>query len=236
MLRSESLEDDLASIRGPDHYYGKKVKEYEARRRSRPQWRQEQQLVERFLAEIPEGSSCLDVPVGTGRYLPLYSQFRHRVTGCDLSSDMLGQAQRAATLNGVPTRFTRGSVFSLPYKDGQFDAIVCTRLLTWFTEAEVGAALAELSRVCSGRILVTANVWRRPKELYRSPRLIWSLMRVKARQKHQRSRKGTYAFYKHEREFFQRAFARYGLRVVSESALVEEKLFRYTAWSLSVQR
>jgi ubiquinone/menaquinone biosynthesis C-methylase UbiE len=234
MRRTLFLEDDLASTRGPDHYYGKKVAEYEDRRRSRPQWRKEQQLVERFLAEIPEGSSCLDVPVGTGRYLTLYPRFGHQVTGCDLSSDMLGQARQAARMNDMSATFARGSVFSLPFGDEQFDAIVCTRLFTWFSETEAHAALAELSRVCSKRVLITANVWRRPRELYRRPRLIWSLMRVKARQKHQSSRKGTYAFYKHEREFFQNAFNRHGLRIVSESALIEEKLFRYTAWSLSV--
>ena len=47
------------------------------------------QEVENVLRSLPHGQLILDVPCGTGRFLPLLLRAEHRVVGMDISADML---------------------------------------------------------------------------------------------------------------------------------------------------
>ncbi len=70
------------------------------------------------------GMSVLDVGCGAGRHAVRLAQRGLKVTGIDISSGMLDQAQRAADAAGVTLTLIRGDVTQgLP--EGPFDAVIC---------------------------------------------------------------------------------------------------------------
>jgi len=64
--------------------------------RTSTKWRREQEVVASFLKELPRGAIILDVPVGTGRFIPCYRETALRWYGLDISRDMLREAKRTA--------------------------------------------------------------------------------------------------------------------------------------------
>ena len=52
-----------------------------------------QQFLQEFLSLLPENSSILDAPCGTGRYLPFLLEKSHSVVGIDQSQGMLDRAK-----------------------------------------------------------------------------------------------------------------------------------------------
>jgi ubiquinone/menaquinone biosynthesis C-methylase UbiE len=132
-----------------DRYYGKTAMNYEDRRRKQAWWHVEQQEMENLLDMLPTGLKVVDIPFGTGRFVPAYLERGHEIWGLDASADML----KAAEAELGPEFFskctvTTGLANELPYEDGQFDLLVSTRFLADIIPFGVAKqALAEFSRV-----------------------------------------------------------------------------------------
>ncbi|HWB20794.1 MAG TPA: class I SAM-dependent methyltransferase [Phycisphaerales bacterium] len=111
------------------------------------------------LGEMKRGAKVLDLPCGTGRLLKELSERGWEVVSADSSAHMVGLAKDHAKRVGLNTdaaRFVVASVMKTPFGDGEFDGVVCNRLLHHFREADVRqAALKELRRICKGRIVVS---------------------------------------------------------------------------------
>jgi ubiquinone/menaquinone biosynthesis C-methylase UbiE len=94
----------------------------------------------------------LDVGCGTGQLaVRIRRELREtRIVGCDFSAGMLRQARARA--RRAP--WVQGDAGRLPFRDGTFDAIVCTEAFHWFPDRQ--AALAEFRRVLrpDGRLLL----------------------------------------------------------------------------------
>jgi SAM-dependent methyltransferase len=120
-------------------YRGEVAKGYEAHRVTGVEWEAEQEAVLGFVTSGP----VLDVPVGTGRYLPIYHGYGMECVGVDISPDMLEQAKQ----KGTDARLLIGDIFNLPFKDGEFSAAVCSRFLNWCNPDEMARAIKELRRV-----------------------------------------------------------------------------------------
>lgn len=105
------------------------------------------------------GGRLLEVGVGTGISLPLYS--RHlRITGVDISSAMLDKARervRAQGLDHVETIAVMDAE-SLEFTDGAFDVVVAQYVVTAVPDPE--RALDEFVRVVrpGGEIVITTRV------------------------------------------------------------------------------
>ena len=126
----------------------------------------------RFLvSQIEAGpeSRVLDVATGTGAVaLELVRQHGCRVVGVDQSAEMLAEAHRRCN-GGV--ELVEASAESLPFADGEFDALTFTYLLRYV--GDPAATLEELARVVrpGGTIAglefgVPPLGWRVPWELY----------------------------------------------------------------------
>ena len=215
----------------PDHYYGDKVSKYEQARSDSPVWVAEQRMLSDFLGKLPAGSRCLDTPVGTGRFLPYYASAGHRLTGLDISTAMLQAAAAKAAGVNLSANFLGGSIFDLPFEDGEFDAVVCVRLLTWFTAAQVHAALAELSRVSRHCVVVTAHTWKGVREVSSNP---LNLARLgKSRIWYWRRKRQDKAMIRHHaKPSLLTAFDAHGLRVSEERTLQDRVAGRYLGWVL----
>jgi cyclopropane fatty-acyl-phospholipid synthase-like methyltransferase len=73
---------------------------------------------------LPEGSRVLDMGCGTGRHSVELAQRGYRMTGVDISSGMLAEAEKAAGEAGVIVEWIKADATQFK-SDEQFDAAIC---------------------------------------------------------------------------------------------------------------
>jgi ubiquinone/menaquinone biosynthesis C-methylase UbiE len=127
-------------------------------RRNRREW----QCIEKALRGIPSGASVLDLPCGTGRLASLLEPKGYRITEADYSQHMIDVAIEAYLekmgLDELPEhiQFVQTDVMNTEFEDGEFDAVVCNRLLHHFpTPALRQEALSELARISKGVLVIS---------------------------------------------------------------------------------
>lgn len=136
-------------MRGADVYYGEIAENYDRSREVKLKWKCEQTAVERFLTEGP----VLDVPFGTGRFVPVYRNKALQFTGVDLSTDMLSIARRKYP--GVNAQI--GSAFDLRFGDNEFATAVCVRFLEWLPLDRAAVVLNRLRRIARTLIVTITH-------------------------------------------------------------------------------
>ncbi|MCW5800879.1 MAG: class I SAM-dependent methyltransferase [Deltaproteobacteria bacterium] len=128
-------------------YLGEAAERYnDARTRSR-KWANEQARIAEIIASLAPGSSIVDVPVGTGRFLELYVRQGLRAVGLDISDDMLAEARKVASALGGEVELRRGDIRAIDAGDRAFDTVLCVRFLNWIGIADVRVVVRELARV-----------------------------------------------------------------------------------------
>ena len=137
--------------------------EYRARKnvftaRNRREW----QCIEKALTGVPSGAAVLDLPCGSGRLEPLLEKRGYRVTAADYSGHMVATAKAAyletANLPELPEqmRFIQQDVMHMSFADGEFDAVICNRLLHHYPTAGLRQqALRECKRVSKGVVVIS---------------------------------------------------------------------------------
>ena len=116
-------------------YHGRAARTYDASRINDGTWHAEHALIEKLVTDGP----VLDVPFGTGRYVPIYEAKGLEYLGIDISRDMLIQAR-----NKYPHATCRvGSVFDLPVG---YQTAVVSRLLNWLYPKELRTAMEQLDQ------------------------------------------------------------------------------------------
>lgn len=129
-------------------------------------------LMERLLFGDGRAWACsqasgevLEVAVGTGRNFPFYPD-GVRLTGIELSDEMLAIARRRAAELAQEILLLQGDAQALAFPDASFDTVVCTLSLCSIPDDR--KAVAEMKRVLrpGGRLLLldhvpsTTRVWR----------------------------------------------------------------------------
>lgn len=99
----------------------------------------------------------LEVAVGTGLNLPFYAA-DVKLTGIDLSANMLALARDRETSMQVKPSLLQGNAHQLPFDAGSFDTAVCTFGLCAIPDPEV--AIDEMIRVLrpGGRLILVDHV------------------------------------------------------------------------------
>lgn len=98
-------------------------------------------LLER--AQIEPGTDVLDVATGTGNIALLAAELGARVTGLDLTPELLGRAAERAAEAELTVEWVPGDAEDLPFEDGSFD-----RVLSAF-----GVQFAPRHRVVAGELI-----------------------------------------------------------------------------------
>jgi len=99
-----------------------------------------------FKKNLPAGKlKVLDVGTGAGFFAAILSKLGHEVTGIDMSTKMLGEAEKNLRELNLSAEFKNMNAQALDFDDETFDAVV-TRNLTW-TLPDVKAAYREWFRV-----------------------------------------------------------------------------------------
>lgn len=130
-------------------YVGPLADKYVANRAHAPTWMWEQDQVRAWAQSRPEGSSVLDVPFGTGRYVPIYRAAGLDIHGCDISADMVAVARRELGPDFQVCQVDVGDAENMRHlADGAVDAVLCSRFIQWLPTLEiVDRVLAEFARV-----------------------------------------------------------------------------------------
>jgi len=105
-----------------------------------------QELAQRIAREVPAGARVLEIAPGPGYLsIELAKLGPFRVTGVDLSADMVRIARAKAEQAGVSVDFQQGNSSNLPFPAGTFDFLVCRAAFKNF--AQPVRALQEMHRV-----------------------------------------------------------------------------------------
>lgn len=106
--------------------------------------------------------SVLDLPVGTGRLLPLVLQRSVSFAGGDISMEMMQQAAAKLTASGKqdPFPFVQCNAETLPFADNTFDTTVTLRFMFHLPREMRVNILRELSRVSRRWVIIDCrNKW-----------------------------------------------------------------------------
>lgn len=140
----------------PDVYYGPVAAAYDASRSVKAKWHEELAAIDRFLTDGP----VLDVPFGTGRFVPIYRRKGIAFKGVDISGDMIAIARR----NYPGVDVSLGSAFDLRFADAEFKTVVCVRLLEWFPLERAKVLIDRLRRIADTLIItITHGIEGKPE-------------------------------------------------------------------------
>jgi SAM-dependent methyltransferase len=111
------------------------------------------------------GERILDLATGTGWTSRIVARRGAKVVGVDLGADLVAAASEHAKAAGLEIEYRVGDAESLPFADGEFDAVISTCGIMFATRPE--AAAPELARVCrkGGRIALTT--WLSDSNLFK---------------------------------------------------------------------
>jgi SAM-dependent methyltransferase len=117
----------------------------------------------------PQPADVLDVGTGTGFVALIAASLGHRVTGIDLSDEMLAEARAAAANRGVSVVFASGDAVSPPFPAPSFDAITSRHLLWTLRDADAAFRnWRELLRT-GGRLIAFDSFWSLPGSAREEP-------------------------------------------------------------------
>ena len=133
-----------------------KAEQYERRAKSRGLWAVEGAAVADMMLDVPAGARVLDVPVGTGRFIPLYAERSYDVVGLDVSPHMIELAKAVPESAGMSVRL--GNIFATGEPDASFDCTVAVRIMHLIEHSDFVLALRELQRVTRGKIVMTLRL------------------------------------------------------------------------------
>lgn len=103
----------------------------------------DKQQLDDFSLRIPSGGKVLDAGCGSGRDTGLFNEKGFKVTGLDISRNLLEEAKKR--YKGID--FVEGDMLKLPFKDNTFDATWAHAAIVHFEEdGQVKMALSELHR------------------------------------------------------------------------------------------
>ena len=190
---------------GAGKYHGPVAEGYDAKRVNDPKWALEQTIITGMLDDLPRGSTVLDCPVGTGRFLDFYVSKGFQFIGADLSGDMLVQsalkvlpetevakwvpacnAQNTVLALRIPNKgvLLQGDVREIGLDDKSVDAAVACRISRWLSPDDCQKMIRQLQRVCRQRIIWTARVANHPHarsiELFEQALDGWKITRNEA--------------------------------------------------------
>jgi ubiquinone/menaquinone biosynthesis C-methylase UbiE len=145
-----------------ERYRGNRARSYDLDREDQPEWHAEHRAVNELLAGLGEvGTSIVDVPVGTGRFLTIYRDLGWQVVGIDVSDEMLAQAgEVAAGLSmGDAVDLRIGDITALDLPDDTVDVALAIRIANMLELDDLRRAVSELARVARQHVIVGLQVY-----------------------------------------------------------------------------
>ncbi len=125
MNSSDDIQNRYKNPVAAGRYDAARYNDWQGRLNNRTVWKKMQQA----LTGVPKGGRVLDIPCGTGRFSWHLAAAGFKTVACDISCEMLDIARKAGSKGTTVPEFIEGDMFELPFKDREFDAVVCTRFM-----------------------------------------------------------------------------------------------------------
>lgn len=149
----------MHDFRAMNKYIGNRALKYDEKRENKSATQRDQAIVESFLSNVPDRSSVLDLPAGTGRFIEFCVGRGLLYTGIDISKDMLEVARTKIPLDSSNVELTVADARALPFPDDSFDYAIVIKFVKWLPTVEILAdALREIGRVTRKEMLVQITV------------------------------------------------------------------------------
>jgi ubiquinone/menaquinone biosynthesis C-methylase UbiE len=134
-------------------YFGMMAANYETKRKTQERWDIENAEVEKLLAKL-EPTRVLDVPCGTGRFIPAYDRLKvGEVLAVDVSDLMIALAKQKKVKGDTKILFICKDVRKLKVK--RVDVSVCVRFLDLIDEQAMQSVVKKLMMVTQTAIICT---------------------------------------------------------------------------------
>lgn len=137
------------------NYWDWRSRAYDAACSRHPQWH------EIFLTSFGEKKflDLLDMGSGTGFLALGFSERGHRVTGVDLSPEMVEFAKNQAKERGLSVEFLRGDALEPPLFSRRFDGVTCRNLLWTLPDPLKGLKAWKRLLKPGGRVVIADGMW-----------------------------------------------------------------------------
>lgn len=114
----------------------------------------EQCFAQSLLDRVGSEGVVLDVPCGSGRFVPVFSQAA-KMYAVDINEGMLAEAEKKVS-NAENCEFKLGTILDIPLEDNAVDLVFCMRLFHHVASAEERSAIfKELCRVSRKWVALT---------------------------------------------------------------------------------
>lgn len=141
--------------KGKSAYHGSVARDYERDRTAEPIWAVEQEFVARWVSGIPHGSVLLDLPTGTGRFLPMFIARGLQVHARDISRDMLNVIrEKIPDYRAQGLTIEEGDAQKINLENDSVDYVVSWRFFHLIPRSVIPGVLAEFKRVCRRDIII----------------------------------------------------------------------------------
>jgi SAM-dependent methyltransferase len=118
-------------------------------------YEREDQVIRGWLADLPRGARVLDMPCGTGRFIPLLCDRGFRYVGADVSLAMIEEARRTAA-GRTTIGFVNADAEHMAFRDECVDCVIIWRLLHHIGDASIRVGmLREAARVTRSKVVVS---------------------------------------------------------------------------------
>lgn len=145
------------------YYNGEIAKIYNDKRIHSQKWKREQKILHKIINSFKDKSTILDLPIGTGRFLPFYKNKSHTIVGIDISDDMLSNAKSYSTELGIKDtiKLINGDAEKIPLKKNSVDHVVCIRLLNLVPFEVLENIIDEFIRVSRKEIIIQTRLYQK---------------------------------------------------------------------------
>lgn len=139
-------------------YHGRMAETYETKRKKQQRWDIENSVVEKMLTKLSP-KSVLDVPCGTGRFIPVYDALKVKtVYAIDVSDSMIALAkEKMEEVKHSRVTFIRRDVRKLKPKY-EAEVSVCVRFLDLIDEKAMYQVLEKLMERSTVGIICTIRL------------------------------------------------------------------------------
>jgi ubiquinone/menaquinone biosynthesis C-methylase UbiE len=127
---------------------------YERDRINEPMWQWEQDFVGEYVSKLKDGSSILDLPCGTGRFIPYYCGINAHICAADISEDMLQLAGKKAEDLDCKVKLSQEDAEKLNFTDASFDYLISWRFFHLLPFKVIERIVPEFSRVVRKEALI----------------------------------------------------------------------------------
>jgi len=219
-------------------YYNKKKSEIYESSRNNQIWLNENdiflQIKNKLAIKFNRKIKVLDVPVGTGRWIPYIDDFASEYVGVDISQNMLDQA--AIKLKNCPQVFQKNakliksSVMQLPIDtNGYYDWVISTRFLPHFSTLEVKEIMKKLKYFAKADLLIMVRVTDKQSNI--KFEILNLILKSPFRAVKRYLKSGRLTYTKLDSEY-NRILKEMNFKIIKKNLVLKEKYSRFEYWEI----